>query len=760
MSANRIRSQINVTVIAIAATCAFFAAPAAAGGGSGEAGIERSTTEALAEKRYVAAGDRAYVIGAEDGAFPPMGWHTRGEMGGVWAHPIKLLDGYWFSVNGSWLPPATRFASGAGYVRMRFPQTGGLGVRATQFSPDRSPVILVGLRFTNPSSKAKPLSLLMDSRSELMGSYPWGGTTPSAKEMNGADGGSFSPAASRLTFTEPGRPWFAVIGSSADPATGEVGDSFWGPVPEAERPDYLEHGNGTGARLGWRERVPAHGSLTQWIAIAGSDRSRNEANAALREALADPAELLRRKVAGRAKLLARTRVSLPDDTLEAAFDWGKLNLADLRRTVYDAEIRDVDEGRAYPDPVATLPKLSGIGAGFPDYPWLFGTDGAYTAYPLIASGQWETAKQHLRSIRDVSRIVNGATGKVVHEVVTDGSVYFGANDDAGNTNETVEFASAVSLVWRWTGDDAFRDEMYAFVVDGMHYVTAELDADADLWPEGNGMVERNGMGAEKLDVTAYTWQALGALAEMAASRGDAATETWATAQADAIEQRFDSRWWLDAEALYADSLCNPGDEGDPGTNVCTAPEQALEQGHWINATPMEAGLAPAAHANAALDQLESPTYTGDCGLFHTGAGGGPEGQGELKCWTLGSAVMAVAEANYGRLGARQAPYYMGVGREHARPRDAGGTAGDHPQPRLRPVRRLPRPSDVHAGVVVVRHAMAGDRRLPRGGAERARRPGCGDRPTCPTPGRDLPCTTCASAAARSPQPPATAAAAT
>ena len=43
-----------------------FAAPAAARGGSGEAGIERSTSEALAEKRYVAAGDRAYVIGAED----------------------------------------------------------------------------------------------------------------------------------------------------------------------------------------------------------------------------------------------------------------------------------------------------------------------------------------------------------------------------------------------------------------------------------------------------------------------------------------------------------------------------------------------------------------------------------------------------------------------------------------------------------------------------------------------------------------------
>ena len=305
-----------------------------------------------------------------------------------------------------------------------------------------------------------------------------------------------------------------------------------------------------------------------------------------------------------------------------------------------------------------MPKLSGIGAGFPDYPWLFGTDGAYTAYPLIVSGQWDTAEEHLRSIRDVSRIVNGATGKVVHEVVTDGSVYFGANDDAGNTNETAEFANAVALVWRWTGDDAFRDEMYDFVVDGMHHVTGALDADSDLWPEGNGMVERTGMGSEKLDVTAYTWQALGALADMATSRGDVVTADWARAEAQAIEQRFDPRWWLASESLYADSLCNPGDGGDPGTNVCTEPDQQLEQGHWINATPMEVGLAPAGHAGAALDRLESPAHTGDCGLFHTAAGGGPDGVGELKCWTLGSAVMAVAEANYGRLGARQAPYYM------------------------------------------------------------------------------------------------------
>ena len=321
-----------------------------------------------------------------------MGWHIRGEMGGVWAHPIKLLDGYWFSVNGRWLPAATRFASGAGYTRMTFPSTRGLGVRALTFSPDGSPVVLVGLRLTNPSRHPKPVALAMDSRSELMGSYPWGGTTPTAEEVNGPDDGSFDRRSGLLEFTEPGKPWFAEVGASVDPVGGAVGNRFWGPVPRSERPDYLENGNGTGARLRWELRVPAHGSTTQWFAVAGSDRSAGEAKTALHQALADPAALLRRKVGARLRLLGRTRVSLPDRSLQAAFDWGKLNLADLRRTVYDAEIRDVDEGRAYPSPVATVPELTGIGAGYPDYPWLFGTDGAYTAYPLVASGQWDTAE--------------------------------------------------------------------------------------------------------------------------------------------------------------------------------------------------------------------------------------------------------------------------------------------------------------------------------------------------------------------------------
>src|SRR5688572_26651223 len=47
---------------------------------------------------YVAAGDRAYLIGSQDGNFPDMGSHVPGEMGALWVHPIKLIDGFWVRV--------------------------------------------------------------------------------------------------------------------------------------------------------------------------------------------------------------------------------------------------------------------------------------------------------------------------------------------------------------------------------------------------------------------------------------------------------------------------------------------------------------------------------------------------------------------------------------------------------------------------------------------------------------------------------------
>src|SRR4051794_8423985 len=154
----------------------------------------------------------------------------------------------------------------------------------------------------------------------------------------------------------------------------------------------------------------------------------------------------------------------------------------------------------------------------------------------MAVGQFQTAEDHLRTLRDISDVLNDRSGIVVHEAVSDGSVYFGhdsqttksdgtkANDF--NTDETIKFPSIVALIWRWTGDDGFRDEMYDFAKRNLSAVDQRLDVDHDGWPEGSGNVERPGMGPEKLDNAAYYIRALADLADMARSRHDGRTFAW------------------------------------------------------------------------------------------------------------------------------------------------------------------------------------------------------------------------------------------
>jgi glycogen debranching enzyme len=628
-------------------------------------GPTRSTAEDLGRKRYAAAGDGAYVIGLLDGSFPPIGTRIRGEMGGVWAHPIKLLAGYWFALNGSWLPSAIEFTSGAGYVQLRFPDQAGLACTRTEFSPDGLPVVIVGLTLRNNAAENRRVALTLGLRSQLICAYPWTESKPTATEHNDHDRAIYDPANGRITIRRADQPWQALIGSSIAPTGGSTGDHFWGPVPEEQRRQYTQSAYGTGGELHWELALGAGTEKTLWVGVAGAYTSEQNVEDALRRALVDPSELLRAKIRERNGLLAETQLTVPDQQLSDALRWATLNMADLRRHVTGAQIRDVNEGKDYPAPVATLPALEGVGDGFPDYPFFYGTGSGYIVYPLVASGLWEPAVAHLRTLRDVSRAINGRTGKVVHEIISDGSVYLGNNAAPGDTNETALFATAVDVLWRWTGNDALRDEMYDFIVDGMRHITSDLDRDGDLWPEGNGIGERPGMGVEQLDVAADTWQALRAVNHMAKSRGDDAIAVWANRRADAMEAAFDAEWWMPGESLYADSRSNTDDvvseeerRAKGWSNVATAPDQQLQQRVWIGVTPMEIGLAPAERAQVALARLESADFSGPGGLYLVGERGGPDRQAVKKCWTVMSGVMALAEANYGRLGADQALRYM------------------------------------------------------------------------------------------------------
>jgi hypothetical protein len=653
----------TLSFVAVGLVLAAIAAPAASADVA-----ELSVSNNLEKRRYVAIGDRAYAVGFEDARYYAQGWHIRGEMGGFWAAPIKLLDGLWLGIGDAWVGPAMRFTSGWGYVRMDLPTTGGVELSRTEFAPDGRRAVLVGLHMRSPTSRT--IMLKLDAHSELMSAYPWGWTTPSQDIFNLPDRASFGRDG--LLFRERGTPpvanaaphdWAAVVraGSGARLLSGDTGPGHFGPQesqavcqPDAAWADPCKDsyfGKGTGGGMRLQVDLAAGEPKTVWFAVAGSESGPAAAHAEASAVLTDPQGLLDAKVARRDELGGRTKLTLTgNQDVAGGIDWSKQNLADSVQRASGMQIRDVDEGRAYPAPLGTVADARWLGAGWPDYPWLFGTDGEYTAYAAVAVGQFEPIMDHLRALKDISLIANGNSGKVVHEVVHEGSIYFGMNNHPGNTDETAKFPSAVAELWRWSGDEAFLRDLYPFARANMEYIFRELDVDRDLWPEGLGNVERSGMGPEKLDNAVYTVRGLSDLADMARARDDAATAAWAAEREQAMRAKFEADWWMPEVPQYADSRSET--------------EQRQLRRHWIGVTPMdvelhdeaaavEPGLADPVKAAAALDLRALSCYSNENGMFHTGApgcDGGPTSPREWDIFTLNTAIIANGEGNYGRLG--------------------------------------------------------------------------------------------------------------
>ena len=216
----------------------------------------------------------------------------------------------------------------------------------------------------------------------------------------------------------------------------------------------------------------------------------------------------------------------------------------------------------------------------------------------------------------MSQIVNGSTGKVVHEITSTGAVYYGDTTEPGDINETAQFAIAADLIWRWSGDNAVLADNYKFIDEGEHYLASLATGPGGLWPVGDGIVENTSLGGEALDVASETIQALAVLHDMAVAMHDTATASWAAQREQAMLKAF-GQWWISSQHLYADSMCAAAAAGAS----CTAAGQQLQQRWWTSVAPMEQDIAPVADADAALGQLETPTFTGSCGLYVDGVGG-------------------------------------------------------------------------------------------------------------------------------------------
>ena len=233
------------------------------------------------------------------------------------------------------------------------------------------------------------------------------------------------------------------------------------PQPMPSACDDGPFGRGTGGQLRYRVEVKGGQTETLWIAVAGSDNSPGEARGAS-PADAQAGAAARREVASSGGARRWSRVDAPGRPAAAGVD--RVGEAEPRRPHPgrdDVDVGWTNEAHQW-TPEGKVPKVSWIGAGFPDYPWLFATDGEYTAHANVTLGQFESIKDHMRALRDVPTCSTTAQAWSCTRwspTARSGTARTprpqpGRRADPTSTpTRSVKFPGAVALIWRWTGDD-------------------------------------------------------------------------------------------------------------------------------------------------------------------------------------------------------------------------------------------------------------------------------------------------------------------
>ncbi len=592
---------------------------------------------------FVAAGDRVYAVGHQDGSFPDLGWHVDGEMGGVWDHPIKLMDGYTLNVSDSdgldWcLNDAVSFRNfPVGNVH-EF-EKNDLEINRYQFVPDGVEGLIVIFSIDNNSSEKRNLELSFTGMVDL--SPVW--LAERLELEDGEDSGSWDDDESAVVTKDGSNNWFTVFGTDSDSSLGD-------PKCKQDR-----KGNGVNMAISSEVVIESGSSQIVKYFIAGSYNSQNEAITTFRQLKNDHQSLLSSKIDRYVNIEQSSSLETGDDQFDQMFRWLKYNS--------DWMIRDVPEvGR-------------GISAGIPDYPWWFGTDGGYTMQGLLASGMHDETLETVELIFSLSQKANGNSGKIMHEASTNGIVF-----NPGNLNTTPYFIYALWRAFEWTGDQSIIDQYYDDVINGIRWIE-EQDEDNNIYPDGPGMMEIHGLDSEMIDVVAYLTKAYQAAANFALIKGNIDLNEEFEAKAQALKKKVNEEWWspefgsyadfrstkaqalklIDEAIIRADTIDKPWSVEElketKGTVMNTSNEGVaayVVHHNWVVNTPLEMGLADSAKALIALETAKK--YRNRFGMFVTGIDRDEE-QEKAEKWkafsyvgavmTLGTGIQAMSEARYG-----------------------------------------------------------------------------------------------------------------
>ena len=603
---------------------------------------------AYLQSPYVTAGNRVYMVGHQNGTFPEIGWHIKGEMGGIWNHPIKLMDGFdvalRFDNTSFGLDAAEQFTNYPFANTHRFLiEDKQLVIERLQFVPDDTEGLVIEITVMNNGETNQAFELDFIGHSDL--SPTWLGERTDL--IDSEDQAEFDDGIGGWVIKDDQNPWYAIFAADQPPTAHDRTDSEY-------------QGKGTSGSLSYNMQLSPGQQQSITFAIAGSYSDEKAARNTLRTLFDDRVSLLEAKRKRYQDLAQRTKLTIPDKHLERTFEWLKYNC--------DWLIREVPEIG------------SGITAGIPDYPWWFGVDSEYALQGYMAIGQTEAVYNTIALLDSVSNAVNG-NGKIIHEMSTNGAVF-----NPGNINETPQFASLIWNTYLWNGDREFLARYFPTVKKGLHWLLSENDTDGNLFPEGFGMMEIHGLDSEMIDVAAYTQKAFHDAAMMAKELGETELSDSYAKTATALAERINSSFWsedfgsfadfigTDEQALHliedaivrADTLNKPWaiEELEATRNFIKAnpsdhPRPFVMHHNWVVNTPMEMGIADSSKAVRALEVAER--FVNPFGVFVTGidrdaSAGSDDGsfQGSKifsytgAVMTLPTGVQAISENNYGR----------------------------------------------------------------------------------------------------------------
>jgi len=604
--------------------------------------------EAYLKSPFVTAGNRVYLVGHQDGSFPELGWHIANEMGGLWDHPIKLMDGFSIELSKGELTMALNKADSftnypfANKHNYHFKEQ-KLAVERWQFVPDDIEGILVQLVLKNEADSPQQLDVSFEGYADLRPT--WLGERTGM--VDGPDQGIYNEATDTWIVKDSLNPWFVIFGANMPSKAHNANSSSYG-------------GKGKGGSLSYPISLSPKESKTIQFVIAGSCVSETAALNTYETLQAQWLTLFKDKQSRYVQLANRSKLTIPDKHMQQTFKWLKYNSDWLVRTV---------------------PEIgTGITAGIPDYPWWFGVDSEYALKGYMAVGQTNAVYNTIALLDSLSEVTNG-NGRIVHEVSTNGAVF-----NEGNINETPQFASLIWEVYQWNGDKAFLERYFPTIKKGLEWLMREKDANGNGFPDGFGMMEIHGLDSEMVDVAVYTQRAFADAALMACELGNKALATSYQETADKLRTRINLEFWSEEFGSYADfigtdqqalsliedAIIRADTLNKPWAvqelkntkkailaNPSASPRPFVLHHNWVVNTPLEMKMADTDKALRALKTAE--TFVNPFGVFVTGidrddSAGSDDGSFKGSkvfsytgaVMTLPTGVQAIAENNYGR----------------------------------------------------------------------------------------------------------------